>query len=125
MWARADAARASQALYAAPTTAEAAAALLAGDETDAASAKRKRDDDAAAAAAAATAAARPYLCTGWDCFVVAEPCAMCAMALVHARVRRVVYARPDAAAGALESRGRLQAVRSLNHHYTVYCMDAL
>jgi tRNA-specific adenosine deaminase 3 len=48
---------------------------------------------------------------------------MCAMALVHARVRRVVYARPDAAAGALESRGRLQAVRSLNHHYAVYCMD--
>jgi tRNA-specific adenosine deaminase 3 len=123
-----------QATYRAPTTAEAAAAVLRAAATAAEAeaeeseacggTKRKRDEDnAAAAAAAAAAASRPYLCTGWDCFVVSEPCTMCAMALVHARVRRVVYARPDAAAGALESRGRLQAVRSLNHHYAVYCLD--
>ena len=25
----------------------------------------------------------PYLCTGYECYVLREPCTMCAMALVH------------------------------------------
>jgi tRNA-specific adenosine deaminase 3 len=45
---------------------------------------------------------------------------MCAMALVHSRVRRVVYCAPDAAHGALGGALRLHAQRSLNHHYRVY-----
>lgn len=65
-------------------------------------------------------ACRPYLCTGWDCYVVQEPCAMCAMALVHSRLGRVVYALQDAAHGALGGRFRLHSQRSLNHHYLVY-----
>ena len=109
------AARRDLATYAAPTTAQ-AASQLAG--LDAAGVKRKHEETAA------SSAARPYLCTGWDCYVTHEPCLMCAMALVHSRVRRVVYARPDAAAGALESAARLQAVRSLNHHYDVFCLDS-
>ena len=108
-----EAARRDLATYRAPTTAQAASELLG---LDAAGVKRKHEESAAAAAP------RPYLCTGWDCYVVHEPCLMCAMALVHSRVRRVVYARPDAAAGALESAARLQTVRSLNHHYDVYCL---
>src|SRR5512142_1739467 len=32
-----------------------------------------------------------------------EPCAMCAGALVNARIRRVVYGAPDAKAGAIDS----------------------
>ncbi|KAJ3176474.1 adenosine deaminase, tRNA-specific 3 [Irineochytrium annulatum] len=32
-----------------------------------------------------------YLCIGFDAFVSREPCAMCAMALVHSRVRRVFF----------------------------------
>ena len=66
------------------------------------------------------AGAKPYLCTGFDCYVVREPCAMCAMALVHSRVRRVVYCVPDAGFGALGGAFRLHGQRSLNHHYQVY-----
>ena len=72
---------------------------------------------------AKAAAQKPYLCTGFDCYVVREPCAMCAMALVHSRVRRVVYCMPDAQFGALGGAFRLHGQRSLNHHYQVYrCM---
>nr|GMD63870.1 probable inactive tRNA-specific adenosine deaminase-like protein 3 isoform X1 [Ipomoea batatas] len=63
---------------------------------------------------------RPYLCTGYDIYLVWEPCSMCAMALVHQRVRRIVYAFPNLNAGALGSVHRLQGERSLNHHYAVF-----
>ena len=65
---------------------------------------------------------KPYLCTGFDCYLVREPCAMCAMALVHSRVRRVLYAETDHDHGALGGKFRLHGQRSLNHHYTVYHM---
>ena len=57
---------------------------------------------------------------GCDAYVVVEPCAMCAMALVHSRVRRVIYALPSPAQGALGSRYRLHTERALNHHFAVY-----
>ncbi|CAH9109314.1 unnamed protein product [Cuscuta europaea] len=63
---------------------------------------------------------RPYLCTGYDIYLVWEPCIMCAMALVHQRVRRIFYAFPNHNAGALGSVHRLQGERSLNHHYAVF-----
>ncbi|CAI0556424.1 unnamed protein product [Linum tenue] len=63
---------------------------------------------------------RPYLCTGYDIFLVCEPCPMCAMALVHQRIRRIFYAFPNANAGALGSVHRLQGEKSLNHHYAVF-----
>ncbi|KAK9270783.1 hypothetical protein L1049_026367 [Liquidambar formosana] len=63
---------------------------------------------------------RPYLCTGYDIYLVWEPCTMCAMALVHQRVRRIFYAFPNPNAGALGSVHRLQGERSLNHHYAVF-----
>lgn len=64
--------------------------------------------------------ARPYLCTGFDMYLVWEPCIMCAMALVHQRIRRIFYAYPNPKAGALGSVHRLQGQRSLNHHYAVF-----
>ncbi|PSS19358.1 Inactive tRNA-specific adenosine deaminase-like protein 3 [Actinidia chinensis var. chinensis] len=63
---------------------------------------------------------RPYLCTGYDIFLVWEPCTMCAMALVHQRIRRIFYALPNPNAGALGSVHRLQGEKSLNHHYAVF-----
>ncbi|CAI5931771.1 unnamed protein product [Closterium sp. NIES-64] len=68
-------------------------------------------------------AVRPYLCTGFDAFLLHEPCIMCAMALVHQRVRRVFYAIPSAEGGALGSCWKLHGVKSLNHHYEVFRVD--
>lgn len=44
-----------------------------------------------------------------------EPCAMCAGALVQARVRRLVYGARDERAGAVESVFRICDDNSLNH----------
>lgn len=63
---------------------------------------------------------RPYLCTGFDVYLVWEPCTMCAMALVHHRFKRVFYAFPNPVAGALGGVYRLHGERSLNHHYNVF-----
>lgn len=63
---------------------------------------------------------RPYLCTGWDCYLVREPCVMCAMALTHSRVRRVAFSLGDAARGALGGKMSLHGLQSLNHHFQVF-----
>ena len=39
---------------------------------------------------------------GCDLYVTLEPCAMCAGAIAHARLRRVVYAAADPKAGAVD-----------------------
>jgi tRNA(adenine34) deaminase len=44
-----------------------------------------------------------YRFPGSTLYATLEPCAMCAMALVHARVSRVVYAAPDPKTGAAGS----------------------
>jgi len=63
---------------------------------------------------------RSYLCTGFDCYVVQEPCAMCAMAATHARVRRICYSIVDSEQGMLGGAIRLHGQTSLNHHYQVF-----
>lgn len=50
-----------------------------------------------------------------DLFVTIEPCAMCAGAIVHARVRRLVYGAEDPKAGAVHSAMRVLNHPSLNH----------
>jgi len=50
-----------------------------------------------------------------DLFATIEPCAMCAGALVHARIRRLVYGAHDAKAGAVHSVMQVVNHPSLNH----------
>ena len=60
-----------------------------------------------------------YRLTGTSLFVTIEPCAMCAGALVHARVARLVYGAPEPRAGAIESHIGLLRQPHLNHHVDV------
>jgi tRNA(adenine34) deaminase len=48
-----------------------------------------------------------------------EPCAMCAGALIQARIKRLVYGAPDEKAGAVESRFRICDTGFLNHRIEV------
>lgn len=61
-----------------------------------------------------------YLCTGLDLYVSREPCVMCSMALVHSRIRRVIYASRNSLDGGLGSCFTIHLYKSLNHHYRVY-----
>ena len=54
-----------------------------------------------------------------ELFVTLEPCAMCAMALMHARFKRVVYGASDPKTGAAGSVLNLFGEGRLNHHTTL------
>ncbi len=60
-----------------------------------------------------------YRLTDCDLYVTLEPCAMCAGALVHARIRRLVYGAADPKAGAIASHLRLLEAPHLNHRVEV------
>lgn len=52
-------------------------------------------------------------------YVTLEPCSMCAGALVHARVKRLVYGAPDPKAGAAGSVFDITRAPALNHRLEV------
>ena len=52
-------------------------------------------------------------------FVTLEPCAMCAGAISHARIRRLYYAAPDPKGGAFRSCFEILTNPKLNHHVDV------
>ncbi len=56
-----------------------------------------------------------YRLTGSTLYVTLEPCAMCAGAIIHARVARVVYGADDRKTGAVTSLYQLLADKRLNH----------
>jgi tRNA(adenine34) deaminase len=56
---------------------------------------------------------------GCDLFATIEPCAMCAGALVHARIRRLVYGADDPKAGAVHSIMQVVNHPGLNHRMEV------
>ena len=53
---------------------------------------------------------------GCDLFVTLEPCAMCAGAIAHTRVRRVTYGAGDPKAGAVDHGVRLFDSPNTHHH---------
>jgi len=69
------------------------------------------------AAAAALGAERLADC---DLYVTLEPCAMCAGAIVHARIARLYYAAADAKGGAVEHGARVFDHPQCLHRPEVY-----
>jgi tRNA(adenine34) deaminase len=60
-----------------------------------------------------------YRLPGCDLYVTLEPCVMCSGAIMHARIRRVVFAAGDPKTGACGSVIDLFAEPRLNHHAAV------
>ena len=63
----------------------------------------------------AEAAVGDWRLTDCDLYVTKEPCAMCAGALVHTRIRRVIFGCADLSAGAAGSAMNLLQMPTLNH----------
>ena len=63
----------------------------------------------------AEAAVGDWRLTDCDLYVTKEPCAMCAGALVHTRIRRVVFGCADPVAGAAGSVVNLLQMPGFNH----------
>jgi tRNA-specific adenosine deaminase 3 len=103
---------------------DAAAKDLASREEEETESQRKRARVESEVVGIDTSTSAPtgglYMCTGLDCFVVVEPCAMCAMGMVHSRINRVIYCVRDMKLGVLGGSHKLHAHRTLNHHYEVY-----
>jgi tRNA(adenine34) deaminase len=60
-----------------------------------------------------------YRLDGCTLYVTLEPCAMCAGAMLHARVGRVVYGATEPKTGAAGSVTNLFALNDINHHTEV------
>ena len=67
----------------------------------------------------AAQARKNYRLPGTTLYVTLEPCPMCAGALVHARIRRLVYAAADPRTGACGSVFDIAASAALNHRIDV------
>jgi tRNA(adenine34) deaminase len=83
-----------------------------------------RDHDPSAhAEIVALRAAGTRLCNhrleGCEMYVIIEPCAMCAGALVHARLKRLIFGAKDPKAGAVESAMTVVNHPNLNHRMEV------
>jgi tRNA(adenine34) deaminase len=67
----------------------------------------------------AAAALGNYRLSGVDLYVTLEPCLMCVGALVHARVRTVIFGAREPRTGALVSSTRALDIPSLNHRFEI------
>lgn len=68
---------------------------------------------------AAAQALKNYRLTGCELYVTLEPCAMCAGAMIHARLTRLIYAADDPKAGAAGSVLEVLNHPRLNHQIAV------
>jgi tRNA(Arg) A34 adenosine deaminase TadA len=102
------------------------AVLVSGDRVVAAGANRPiaaQDPTAHAEIETLRAAGRAlgsYRLNDTTLYVTLEPCPMCAMAVVHARVRRLVFGAWDPRAGAAGSVTDIFALPGLNHRVDVF-----
>ena len=60
-----------------------------------------------------------YRLPGAVLYATVEPCAMCAGAMVHARIERLVYGAPEPKSGAVASTARLFESPGVNHRVEV------
>lgn len=60
-----------------------------------------------------------YRLTGCTLYVTVEPCTMCAGALIHSRIARLVYGAPEPRAGAVASTLAVLDNPGLNHRVAV------
>ena len=85
--------------------------------------REDNDPTAHAEIVAIRAAARArgnFRLTDCDLYVTLEPCAMCAGAISHARLRRLYFAAPDPKGGAVEHGPRFFAQSTCLHAPEVY-----
>jgi len=68
---------------------------------------------------AACAATGNYRLPGSTLYVTLEPCCMCAGAIIHARIERLVFAASDAKTGAVTSLYQLLDDKRLNHQVKI------
>lgn len=52
-----------------------------------------------------------------ELYVTIEPCAMCVGAMVHARIRRVIFGATEPRAGALASKMKMMDMPHFNHRF--------
>lgn len=60
-----------------------------------------------------------YRLTGASLYVTMEPCVMCAGAIVHARIERLIFAARDLRFGGVRSKFRLADSELLNHRVEI------
>lgn len=60
-----------------------------------------------------------YRLPGTTMYVTLEPCAMCAAAMVHARIERLVFGATDPKTGAVVSKYNIGVDGRLNHSFSV------
>lgn len=108
------------------------AVIVKGGEVIASACNRKETDDCALSHAEINAIAEASKKLGWrldgcDIYVTLEPCAMCAGAIISARIRRVVFGASEPKSGFFGSAADLSKMSGLNHSVEIVggvCSDA-
>jgi len=67
----------------------------------------------------AAAQTKNYRLPGTTMYVTLEPCAMCAAAMINARIQRIVFGAADPKAGALQSVYQIGSDGRLNHKFEI------